>query len=156
MCVCCYLQLHAGNNTTKMEFQFLQAWIGFHTLHIPAHAGNPVLNWGGVFQSLERCGSSIHEEYLGLRWRCCQLRALSTWRQAILCSTHHSCTIHLLSENRSCRHLEFLWSDMRWPLLTAHTFNPVLATAECYGLFQTPHRVSHQAEQTTKKSKKLR
>jgi len=23
------------------------AWIGFHTLHIPAHAGNPVLNWGG-------------------------------------------------------------------------------------------------------------
>lgn len=111
---------------------------GMNRFWHPSHTSTcwqPCSKLGGVFQSLERCGSSIHEEYLGLRWRCCQLRALPTWRQAILCSTHHSCAIHLLSENRSCRHLEFLWSDKRWPLLTAHTFNLVSAAAECNSLF---------------------
>jgi hypothetical protein len=35
-----------------MEFLFPQTYIGFDTLHIPAHAGNPVLNWGESFRVL--------------------------------------------------------------------------------------------------------
>jgi len=66
---------------------------GMNRFWHPSHTSTcwqPCSKLGGVFQSLQRCASSIHEEYLGLRWRCCQLRALPTWRQAILCSTHHS------------------------------------------------------------------
>jgi hypothetical protein len=159
MCVCGYLQFHAGNTHTHTE-DGIPVPSGMNRFWHPSHTSTrwqPCPKLGGVFQSLQRCGSSIHEEYLGLRWRCCQLRSLLTWRHAFLCSTHHS-----------CNHSSFKWKSfvqasrisVEWQALTAadrpHFQARCQQLAECYGLFQTPHRVSQAAGQTTKKSKRLR
>jgi hypothetical protein len=88
-----------------MEFLFLQAWMSSDTLRIPARAGNPGLKWGSLSTSWPLW--NFHS------WRISKTplavlpaKSLPYWRQVILCSTHHFCTIRLLRENRSYTHSE--------------------------------------------------